>query len=371
MRKLLIPTIALLSSLTLDGVIRQATATPELEERHLYPEYSFMDDKPKTTQAPHVIKTTPKPITEPATEPIEPEPKLPENYIAPDRPNTIKYTVVKKDTLSKIAGKLEDKLGSFSWKDIVKVNTLPNPNKVEIGDIINIPVHDIYTVKKGDWLSKIAKAYQEKGLIVDYVDIKIANDLTSNTIEPGQKLVIPHCGKVKNPQTSGRYSTINDMITYDDSWNTPTKANRPNFKFNRDSPYIAMLRTLYGEVSGRPQKEVEMVIDAIVNRAQRFKWSLKKTVHKRKHFSCYNKGDPSRPRIAKPWSGAVRKKEWTRLNYILKSYMQAQKQGASNDADHYFHGNGSWKPYWAKGHKPTATSEHRGLKAFFYNLMKK
>ena len=48
------------------------------------------------------------------------------------------------------------------------------------------PTYDIYKVQKGTTLSAIAMAY---GVIVD--DIKKANNLNSDVLQPGQRLVIP------------------------------------------------------------------------------------------------------------------------------------------------------------------------------------
>ncbi|PWH13918.1 MAG: hypothetical protein DDG60_09415 [Anaerolineae bacterium] len=74
----------------------------------------------------------------------------------PPSPSGHTYTVQKGDTLRKIA----------SWTfttvdDILKVNPqISNPDKIYVGQIINLPVGvDRYTVQKGDTLKKIAAKF--------------------------------------------------------------------------------------------------------------------------------------------------------------------------------------------------------------------
>ena len=116
------------------------------------------------------------------------------------KPSFINYTVKKGDTLYSIA-----KRYGISVDTIVKDNALKN-NNLSIGQILRIrtvaatdvvveecygeeytpPTMDItYTVKKGDSLYSIAKAYNTS---VD--SIKKKNNLTSNNLAIGQQLKI-------------------------------------------------------------------------------------------------------------------------------------------------------------------------------------
>ena len=105
--------------------------------------------------------------------------------------NLFMYTVVSGDTLSKIARKY-----NTTVEEIKKLNYLKN-DSLSIGQIIRIPEmytkeEDMYmpsfinyTVKKGDSLYTIAKAYD-----IDVDTLKKDNSLTSNIISVGQILKI-------------------------------------------------------------------------------------------------------------------------------------------------------------------------------------
>lgn len=94
------------------------------------------------------------------------------------------YTVKKGDTLSKIAKKY-----NTTHKVLASYNGIKNPNKINVGQKIKIPGSRdkiTYVVKSGDTLSAIAKKY--KTTITKIAsDNKIKN---VNLIKVGQKLVI-------------------------------------------------------------------------------------------------------------------------------------------------------------------------------------
>lgn len=102
------------------------------------------------------------------------------------------YIVKKGDTLSGIASKY-----GTTYQVLASYNGINNPNKINIGQTIKIPlnglksVHTVpkiktYIVKKGDTLSSIAKIY-----CTTYKKIASDNNISNpNKIYPGQKLII-------------------------------------------------------------------------------------------------------------------------------------------------------------------------------------
>jgi len=127
------------------------------------------------------------------------------------------YTVQKGDTLSAIASMYDT-----SWKKLAEFNSLSNPNKLYVGQEIQIPgllstpapiirssapsgssvvessspikQGTSYVIQKGDTLSGIAK---RSGLSVS--EVKAANALNSNVIIAGKSLSIPKKGEVSVP----------------------------------------------------------------------------------------------------------------------------------------------------------------------------
>ena len=96
------------------------------------------------------------------------------------------YTVKAGDTLSKIAAKF-----GTTYQKLASYNGIANPNKINVGQKIKIPGSGVktYTVKKGDSLWAIAAAQLGDGS--RYNEIKTMNGLTSNTIHAGQTLKLP------------------------------------------------------------------------------------------------------------------------------------------------------------------------------------
>lgn len=107
------------------------------------------------------------------------------------------YKIQKGDTLAVIAKK-----NGVGWKAIQAANPKLNPNRLKIGEMITIPAAlpksatspglsattdgSSYTVKPGDNLGKIAKTHH-----TSVNAIKAANNLKTERINVGQKLVIP------------------------------------------------------------------------------------------------------------------------------------------------------------------------------------
>lgn len=111
-----------------------------------------------------------------------------------DSSKTIKYTVKRGNTLSKIALKYRTTIG-----EIARINNLKNINLIFPGQILKIPTNStvqgnetratgkiIYTVKPGDTLEKIALKY---GITVKQI-VSLNKIQNSNLIFPGEKLRI-------------------------------------------------------------------------------------------------------------------------------------------------------------------------------------
>jgi LysM repeat protein len=99
-------------------------------------------------------------------------------------PNT--YVIQQGDTFWSIAKELE----GISVDELKDMNPSVDPTKLQVGQTINLaktPSGSTYTVRKGDTLWGIARAY--KG--IEVTDIKKANNLKSDVIHVGDKLVIP------------------------------------------------------------------------------------------------------------------------------------------------------------------------------------
>jgi LysM repeat protein len=113
---------------------------------------------------------------------------------------TTEYVVVKNDTLAKIAKK-----NNVSLKALKAANPDVVPTKLKVGQKLSLPAPsavaptaaattmadagvsgETYTVKSGDNLSKIAKAYG-----TTFKAIESLNNLTTTKIKVGQKLKIP------------------------------------------------------------------------------------------------------------------------------------------------------------------------------------
>lgn len=94
------------------------------------------------------------------------------------------YIVQKGDTLFEIARR-----SNVPLSDLIKYNEILNPDYIQVGQNLKIPVDrhsDIYTVKKGDTLSKIAKKY---GVSLDYL-LGINDIKNKDLILEGDKIKI-------------------------------------------------------------------------------------------------------------------------------------------------------------------------------------
>lgn len=104
----------------------------------------------------------------------------------PELPMTLRmatYTVARNDTLDAISRRY-----GLRMDTLISVNGLGDARRIIAGSTLKVPNIDgvVYTVRKGESLAGIAAA---KGISV--IDIVDANDLASQTIQPGQSLFIP------------------------------------------------------------------------------------------------------------------------------------------------------------------------------------
>ncbi|MEZ4315906.1 MAG: peptidoglycan-binding protein LysM [Myxococcota bacterium] len=117
-------------------------------------------------------------------------------------PPAIHHTVVKGDTLSKIALVQYGNMQLFDHIFEANKPMLDHPDKIYPGQVLRIPrlANASHTVAKGDTLGKIAKFYY--GDAKRYTDIFEANRgslANPDAIEVGQRLVIPLAGPAVDP----------------------------------------------------------------------------------------------------------------------------------------------------------------------------
>ena len=135
-----------------------------------------------------------------------------ENPTVTSNTETITYTVQRGDTLWAIARRY----GTTS-EEIAEINNISNPNLIYSGQQLKIPTNSttegeetrgtgdiIYTVQRGDTLSRIAREYN-----VTIAHIVELNDITNpNLIYPGEKLRITESDVTNlNPIPKNTYST--------------------------------------------------------------------------------------------------------------------------------------------------------------------
>lgn len=146
-------------------------------------------------------------VSTPAPKPVTPKPKPPVGE--PEDAEDGTYVVRQGDTLSGIAAKLDIRGG---WKVLYAINKKvigSDPNVIEVGQKLRLPGHEApaagktagtYTVKRGDWLAKIAKAKlgaaDKWGALYSLNKSVIGAD--PNLIHPGQKLKLSGAA-VTNP----------------------------------------------------------------------------------------------------------------------------------------------------------------------------
>lgn len=128
--------------------------------------------------------------------------------IEPDVDNAITYTVQNGDTLYRIS-----RLYGVNISDLIELNNL-NTTLLTPGQQILIPNQSLdetttYTVVKGDTLNKIASEY---GVTVD--DLISSNNLTTTNLQIGQVLTIPQ-GIIDDGSNNSNIDNEIEEITYE------------------------------------------------------------------------------------------------------------------------------------------------------------
>lgn len=110
--------------------------------------------------------------------------KATETTIDKQQVTKIYYTVLKGDTLSKIA-----KTYNTTISNLVTLNKLPNPNNLNIGQKILIEQYKLYTVKAGNSLRSISSS--QLGNPNRYTEIMKLNKLEDTAIYVNQVIKLP------------------------------------------------------------------------------------------------------------------------------------------------------------------------------------
>lgn len=129
---------------------------------------------------------------------------IPSTTPTPPSGEYVTYTVKAGDTLYRLAQQFETSIDA-----IIDANNLQT-TVLSVGQILRIPSNvtttpeeptppatQVYTVQRGDSLWKIAQQFG-----VSVADLIAANNLTTNTLQVGQQLIIPGSGTVTPPTTT-------------------------------------------------------------------------------------------------------------------------------------------------------------------------
>jgi len=197
--RLAVVCIVAVNALVLTALLMQGCKREQTEAENPAP--------PVDTNLPPAVDTN-LPAT---TETNPPPPPMAVTTPAPAEATGTEYVVVKGDTLSNIAKKF-----SVTVKAIEAANPGVVPTKLQVGQKLSIPAasggaaapattgmaassmggEEIYTVRSGDTLTKIAKAH---GTTVKAIES--ANNLTTTQIKVGQKLKMPAKAEAAAPAT--------------------------------------------------------------------------------------------------------------------------------------------------------------------------
>ena len=110
------------------------------------------------------------------------------------------YTVVKGDTLSKIASEFNTTVAELKRLNNLTTDLLQIGQKLFIPITTGTPNYNTYTVQKGDTLYAIAKMYD---ITVD--ELKRLNNITGNNLYIGQQLIVP---TTEDPEEYELYTVV-------------------------------------------------------------------------------------------------------------------------------------------------------------------
>lgn len=182
------------------------------------------------------------------------------------------YTVKQGDTLYGISNQF-----GVSVSDLTKLNNLSS-NVLQIGQVLNIPSSSgtnpdstfTYTVKKGDSLYSIANLYD-----TSVNTLKSLNNLTSNNLSIGQKLLVPE--KYSAPSNVPNYTNYTvkkgdslysiaknfnisiDTIIKDNSLNSNNLSIGQNLKIRTNTPSIGVVEDECFGIEYTPPSKVNTI----------------------------------------------------------------------------------------------------------------
>ena len=196
--------IAGLAAMLIQGCKREETANPDSENPPVDTNNYTADTNPPPTEASNPPVSTAPPEASAQQPPAQvPEPVPVQAPAPPPAPAENEYVVVKGDYLAKIA-----KANGVTLKALEEANPGVEPTKLKVGQKLVIPAggtsganaagetangvatgnggDEVYVVKAGDSLTRIAKHY---GVTVKALEAE--NNLSTTHIKVGQKLNIP------------------------------------------------------------------------------------------------------------------------------------------------------------------------------------
>jgi spore germination cell wall hydrolase CwlJ-like protein len=113
----------------------------------------------------------------------------------------------------------------------------------------------------------------------------------------------------------------------------------------------ALARTLWGEARGEGRRGIEAVAAVVMNRLAAGRWgaTAEAVCRARKQFSCWNPGDPNRPKLERV---DARDAAFALCLEAAADALAGRLADPTGGATHY-HARGR-RPWWARGLAPCA-----------------
>ena len=126
-----------------------------------------------------------------------------------------------------------------------------------------------------------------------------------------------------------------------------------------------LARTLYGEAEAWDREDAEAIAAVVMNRVRWRNWpsTVAAVCLQLMQFSCWNAGDPNRPRILAVNAGEAWFEE---CRAIAQRAVNGDLADITGGATHYI-ADYIRPPNWAKGHKPCFVSGAGKYKHLFFN----